>query len=76
MSSNVNVIVSEYLKRSCHCIVSELSSIRVTFCNWFFSLVYGVGKTRGKRNYMEDVDFALEAIRVKDKATAAAYGSF
>ena len=24
---------------------------------------------------MEDVDFALEAIRVKDKATAAAYGS-
>ena len=41
----------------------------------FSSLVYGVGKTRGKRNYMEDVDFALESIRVKDKATAAAYGA-
>lgn len=38
-------------------------------------LLCGVGKTRGKRNYMEDVDFAIEDIRIKDKIAAAAYGT-
>ena len=76
---SMNVIVSEYSKPFfCYCIgifTNQANVILYASCILFFSLVYGVGKTRGKRNYMEDVDFALEAVRVKDKAIAAAYGS-
>jgi hypothetical protein len=38
------------------------------------NLICGVGKTRGKRNYMEDVDFAFQSFRVTEKMNAATYG--
>jgi len=38
------------------------------------NLICGVGKTRGKRNYMEDVDFAFQSFRVTERLNASTYG--
>lgn len=38
------------------------------------NLVFGTGSTRGKRNYMEDVEFVFENIAVSDKRSVAVFG--
>ena len=37
-------------------------------------LISGAGRTKGRRNYMEDVDFVYDAIRVSDKRTISVFG--
>ena len=34
----------------------------------------GAGRTKGRRNYMEDVDFIFESVRVTDKRSVGVYG--
>lgn len=38
------------------------------------SLQHGSGRTRGRRAYMEDIDFAFESVRVNGDRFVAAYG--
>eukprot|EP01032_Pedospumella_encystans_P026108 gene26108-29493_t len=37
-------------------------------------LFCGAGRTRGKRNYMEDVDFVFNSIKVNDKRSISVFG--
>jgi hypothetical protein len=37
-------------------------------------LICGAGRTRGKRNYMEDVDFAFSSIKISDKSSVSLFG--
>lgn len=38
------------------------------------TMTSGAGRTRGRRSYMEDVDFAFDSIRVADRNIVGAYG--
>ncbi len=37
-------------------------------------LYNGCGKTRGKRNYMEDVDFVFDSVKITDKRQVSVFG--
>ena len=37
-------------------------------------LLSGAGRSQGRRNYMEDVDFIFEAVRVTDQRSVGVYG--
>lgn len=39
-----------------------------------FTVISGAGRTRGKRPYMEDVDFAYDAVRITDRHNIGMYG--
>ncbi len=63
------LLISKYLPR-----VDNLISTPGATNSKQFSLVVGAGRTRGKRPYMEDVDFTFPTIRVNERYSVAVYG--
>jgi len=63
------LLISKYLPN-----IDNLVNTPGIMNNKQLSLIAGAGRTRGKRPYMEDVDFTFPSIRVNERYSVAVYG--